>query len=520
MGSKVVETNSESCSKKVNKKIEEDNEYKENNQNKEGNQGKENNEDKENKENKENIKKEGGNENNKDEENKEVKKDEENNEKKNEENNEKKNKEENEEDKENEEDEEDEKPLINIYRSHVQVSEESIDKFLTPLENKIKWNDNDPIPGLTIKPTIYSNENNNNHGNVKSKFQNTNKKKTLHQSDTDVSIGNNIEFYDKIKTINEEDEDNFAILIKSSKTLLEYSYKKVDISDKNNEAIQQILKEIEMIKKLDHPNIIKLYEANISKDNKYIELLAELPEDGDLQMKLDEYECDYMHFQENQLLDWLNQICLALKSLHSEKILHRNIKPSSISLMKRGYAKLGDFGFAKITSKGRDLRRVKTFMNKIKFTAPEIFEKNDFTEKTDIWFLGVTFFQLMTFKFPFKGDNDDEKMESILNEYKNDYNYSYSDNFKELINKMISRNPIERPSPDEILDMPFIRKRMECYVNENENQFLKAKETLDIFGQLEEIQTVDNNVGEEQKEKKKEIRIIDNNNDDIFGQIE
>ena len=65
-------------------------------------------------------------------------------------------------------------------------------------------------------------------------------------------------------------------------------------------------------------------------------------------MKMDDYECDYMHFQENQLLDWLNQICLALKSLHSEKILHRNIKPSSISLMMHGYAKLGDFGFAKM----------------------------------------------------------------------------------------------------------------------------------------------------------------------------
>ena len=52
-------------------------------------------------------------------------------------------------------------------------------------------------------------------------------------------------------------------------------------------------------------------------------------------------------------------------------------------------------------------------MNKIKFTAPEILENKNFTEKTDIWFLGVTFFQLMTFKFPFKGDTDDEKMESI-----------------------------------------------------------------------------------------------------------
>jgi serine/threonine protein kinase len=170
--------------------------------------------------------------------------------------------------------------------------------------------------------------------------------------------------------------------------------------------------------------------------------------------------------------------------------------------MMHGYAKLGDFGFAKIETKKGDLRRVKTLNNKIKFTAPEIFEKKNFTEKTDIWFLGVTFFQLMIFKFPFKGDTDDEIMKSILNESKSDYNFSYSDNFKDLINKMISKNPDNRPSPDEILDMPFIRKRMECYVDENENLFLKSKKSLDIFNNIEEIKTVES-FGENQKENKK-----------------
>jgi hypothetical protein len=58
--------------------------------------------------------------------------------------------------------------------------------------------------------------------------------------------------------------------------------------------------------------------------------------------------------------------------------------------------------------------------------------------------------------------------------------------------------------------MPFIRKRMECYVDENENKFLKAQKTLNIFGNLEEIQTVEDNIGGDQKENKKEIRIIDN----------
>ena len=74
---------------------------------------------------------------------------------------------------------------------------------------------------------------------------------------------------------------------------------------------------------------------------------------------------------------------------------------------------------------------------------------------------------------------------------------------------MISKDPDKRPTPDEILDMPFIRKRMECYVDENENLFLKSKKSLDIFNNLEEIKTVDS-FGENQKENKKEIRIIDN----------
>ena len=65
---------------------------------------------------------------------------------------------------------------------------------------------------------------------------------------------------------------------------------------------------------------------------------------------------------------WENKI-----GAHREKVLHRNIKPSSISLMMHGYAKLGDFGFAKIGTKKGDLRRVKTLNNKIKFTAPENF---------------------------------------------------------------------------------------------------------------------------------------------------
>ena len=390
-----------------------------------------------------------------------------------------------------------EEKLIEKYNSQPEISEDS--REINPaLNGQIERNNNNPFLGLTMKSTIYVNNKEPENQHPKSKFQN-NEDQGITISQPGNEGGDNIQIYDKIKTINEEEEDNYAFLVKNSKTLCEYSYKKVDISDKNSEAAQRIFKEVEILKKIEHPNIIKFFEATISKDNKYIEVLTELPEDGDLQMKLDEYECDYKCFQENELLDWLSQMCFALKYIHNLNILHRNIKPSSIFLMNRGYAKLGDFGMAKIVTKGGDLKRVKTFMPKGQFTAPEIFEKKDFTEKTDIWFLGVTFFQLMTFKFPFKGDNDKEKMKSILNEDKNDFNFSYNNDFKDLITRMISKDPNKRPTPDEILEMPFIRKRLESYVDENENEFLKVQD--DLFGQLQEIESgSENDKNEVQKE--------------------
>ena len=99
----------------------------------------------------------------------------------------------------------------------------------------------------------------------------------------------------------------------------------------------------------------------------------------------------------------------------------------------------------------------------------------------------------MTFNFPFKGKNNDEIMDNILNDNRNEYNYSYSNDFKELINKMISKDPDKRPSPTEMLGMPFIKKRIESYLIENDCQFSNAKKTLEMFDELEEIETVNEN---------------------------
>ena len=118
----------------------------------------------------------------------------------------------------------------------------------------------------------------------------------------------------------------------------------------------------------------------------------------------------------------------------------------------------------------------------------------------------------MIFNFLFKGKNDEEIMDSILEDERNEYNFHYSNDFKDLINKMISKEPEKRPSPTEILGMQFIKKRMESYLNENNCQFLKAQNTFGLFDDLEEIESESELL--DIKESNKKDKINDSNKKD------
>ena len=394
-------------------------------------------------------------------------------------------------------------PIKDVPGENVVDKPEEVEKS----EEEQKWNDNSPFPCFTIKPTMYVKD----EPNVVGKAPKN-----------DDPASNDIEIFNKLKTIGEEeDENNF--LVKSSKTLSEFAYKRIDISDKNDQDIELILKEAELIRKLKHPNVTNLYEATLSEDKKCLEILSEFTEDGDLQQKLDEYKKDNKHIPENLLLDWLNQMCFALDYIKSQNCVHRNIKPSSIFLMKLGFSKLGDFGLNKIISDNGVLR---TVMPKEECAAPENIEKKEYTIKTDIWHLGVTFFELMTFQFPFKGENNEEKKNNILSDNRNDYNYDYSNDFKELINKMLSKDPNSRPMPCDILALPFIRKRIESYLDENDKKLIRAQDTL--FGEVDEIETEneeeievnDRKENEIKNDEKKKVEIKNDENENKNDEID
>lgn len=106
----------------------------------------------------------------------------------------------------------------------------------------------------------------------------------------------------------------------------------------------QVIKEARILQALDHPNIIHFQEVFKTKADKLC-IVMEYADGGDLQAVI---KAQKGFFSEEVILDWLCQMCLAIKHIHDRKILHRDIKAQNVFVMKDGTVKLGDFGIAKV----------------------------------------------------------------------------------------------------------------------------------------------------------------------------
>ena len=107
------------------------------------------------------------------------------------------------------------------------------------------------------------------------------------------------------------------------------------------------------------------------------------------------------HFKEDLILDWFIQIALALKHVHDNNILHRDLKTQNIFVTKQNIIKLGDFGIAKVLSTGKEF--AKTVIGTPYSLSPEICEDEPYNQKSDIWALGCVLYELTTLKHAFEG---------------------------------------------------------------------------------------------------------------------
>ena len=344
--------------------------------------------------------------------------------------------------------------------------------------------------------------------------------------ESEVTINNlksSHQTYQKVKLIGKGSYGE-VFLIKSLQTQKEYALKETLITKNKEMFLYFSMNEINILSKLNNPYIISLkcaFKTQIDEETEKLNIIMEYVDNGDLNQLITKYKDDEKFFEEKRLLNWLFQICLSLLYLKENEIIHRDIKPSNIFLLKDDTIKLADFGISKKVSKEDSM-----FIGTPVYTSPEIISKKDYSYKADIWSLGVTFLQLIFLRLPFLGEDNETLYNNIihkilnpkiLNKDKTGYNEdiikNYSKEFIDLIDKMVSVNPDDRPSVKEILNKAIIKTRMELYLKENnfdENEIIKTKDEI-----KQKIKEISKNIEKNEKdliekERKQSIKTIKN----------
>ncbi|XP_032903092.1 serine/threonine-protein kinase NIM1-like [Amblyraja radiata] len=208
------------------------------------------------------------------------------------------------------------------------------------------------------------------------------------------------------------------------------------------------INEVLCMEQLHHPNIIRLYE--VLESHTRLHLVLEYAEGGDLFTKI----CTQGRLLEHESKFIFIQIVSAVKHMHENNVVHRDIKAENVFYSHGNLVKVGDFGFSVLCPVNEPL---KTCCGSPPYAAPELFrEKSYFGIHVDIWALGILLYFIMTATLPFRADTVKKLKKSILLG-----SYSIppyvSDLCKSLIHGILQPIPTNRYSIANILDCPWLR---------------------------------------------------------------
>ncbi|XP_041370529.1 serine/threonine-protein kinase ULK3-like [Gigantopelta aegis] len=219
----------------------------------------------------------------------------------------------------------------------------------------------------------------------------------------------------------------------------------------NKPATENLLTEIELLKKLKHDNIVEL--KDFLWDEKYIYLIMEYCSGGDLS----HFIRSRRTLPERIVKRFLQQIAQAMMYLWSFKVAHMDLKPQNILLTSstNPTIKIADFGFAKHLFEGDDLHIMR---GSPLYMAPEIICQTAYDARVDLWSIGVILYECLFGKAPFASESFKELSVKLRDSrpVQLPYGVEISDEARDLILRLLKRNPDERISFDEFFLHPFV----------------------------------------------------------------
>lgn len=291
-------------------------------------------------------------------------------------------------------------------------------------------------------------------------------------------------------------------------------YKGVNLINKRNVAIKKIKsnliskmqkyieREIKVMKKLKHKNILELYEVIYKNNNIY--LVLEYCQYGDLSVFLKKNRLN-----EKEVKFFLYQIVSGLKYLHSHNIFHRDLKPQNILVDKDYNLKITDFTFAK---ENMENNLSQTMCGSPLYMAPEILNYQEYNNKTDLWSIGIIMYEMLIGYPPYKAKNIANLVKNIKQrEVIIPKNINLTSVCKHLLFSLLEKNPKKRLSWDDLFNHIWFENcknktklfnQFDIDINLKCNKigslsksdtylYLKKKKNIHIFSKKDNIQIID-----------------------------
>jgi len=264
--------------------------------------------------------------------------------------------------------------------------------------------------------------------------------------------------YDEYDIKDKVGEGRFAEVYKCThkKSGRDYAVKVIDktkIDDADKEGLRA---EIAILRLASHPFIVSMKKVYETKE--YIYIVMEWHEHGDLFKTI----VTAKFFTEDVSRHIIQQLCSAIRYCHLRGIVHKDIKPENILVEKLDdpYFRIyvTDFGLSQFAKPSEEL---KDAAGSVAYMAPEMIDSDTFTQSVDVWGIGVITYVVLSGSLPFFDNDENKLMDKIVDqpvEFKSKKWEKISDNAKDFIKKMLTKDPKKRLTISEAMAHPWLKK--------------------------------------------------------------